>query len=77
MSTLAVFLGPVSSAAHGDGDPWFTWIVMGVAAVVLCKVWMKYINRSPETKVAVQNLLWISGVCLALIILSVLQLVRT
>jgi hypothetical protein len=76
MNVLAMLLGPVSSATPGGGDPWFTWIAIGVAGVVLVTAWIKYLSRDPETKVPLQNLLWVSGICSAIIIVSVIELLH-
>lgn len=75
MSILAIFFGPVSSAKHGGDASRFTWIAIGFAIMVLVKVWSKYLNRDPMAPPPeIQNLLWISAVCLAMIVLSVYQL---
>jgi hypothetical protein len=77
MNVLALLLGPVSSATPGGGgDPWFTWIAIGVAGSVMVTAWIKYLNRDRETKVPLQNLLWVSGVCSAIIIVSVFELLH-
>ena len=76
MKSFATLLGPVSSASPGGGGPFFTWIAIGVAAIVLVTAWIKYLNRDPETKVPLQNLLWVSGVCSVIIIVSVLELLH-
>jgi len=76
MNALAILLGPVSSASPGGGGPFFTWIAIGVAGVVLVTAWIKYLNRDPETKVPLQNLLWVMGVCSAIIIVSVFELLH-
>jgi hypothetical protein len=76
MGVFLIWLGPVSSGSPGGGDPWFTWIAIAVAGVVMATAWIKYLNRDPETKVPLQNLLWLTGICSVIIVVSVLELLR-
>jgi len=74
MSILVIFLGPVSSAKYGADGSWFTWLAIGFPVVVLVKVWSKYLNRDPVNPAPFKTLIWVSAVCLVMIVLSAYQL---
>jgi hypothetical protein len=71
-----LFLGPLSGASPGGGDPSTTWFSIAVASAVLVTAWIKYLNRDDQVKAPIVNLVWVSGVCAIIIVLSILGLLH-
>ena len=70
-----MLLGPVAAASKG-GDSSLGWIGMLVASFVLVTAWIKYLKRSPDTKVPLVNVIWISGVCAVMIVASIWEMLH-